>query len=263
MTGAVDEYARHRSAPDTWALGRFVVPIGRWNELESFVGRRGETWPVSLLAGCSDAKAIAGLIGRGSPLVVEAVECKAENVANVDGVAEIVKLGLDVYVEAAPGVDFTLLAEPIHSVGAAGKIRTGGVTASAFPSSTHILHFLRACRQAGIRFKATAGLHHAVRGEYNLTYEPSPPTGTMFGYLNIAVAAALVWFGTPDEEVLSALEEASLDAFEFSDDGVRWRQHAIGIDQLAEVRREFFVGFGSCSFREPMSEIGLEAVPRS
>jgi len=126
-----------------------------------------------------------------------------------------------------------------------------------------VLSFLRACQSAGIRFKATAGLHHAVRGEYRLTYEPVPPTGVMFGFLNVALAAALLWFGRDDETVLAALEERSPESIELTDGGVSWRNERLTIAQLDEVRSEFFVGFGSCSFREPLAEIGLEALPRA
>jgi hypothetical protein len=263
MADAVAEYGRHRDAPDEWALGRFVVPMAHWKELDALVRARGERWPVSLLAGCGDAQPIRELVAGGSSLRVEGVECKAETIDDGDRVAEIVRSGVDVFVEPSAAVDFPLLAKRLKSSGAAAKIRTGGVTATAFPSSDSVLAFLKACRQAGIRFKATAGLHHAVRGEYRLTYEPSPPTGVMFGFLNISVAAALVWFGADDPVVFAALEETSHEAFEFSDAGITWRDHQLTLAQLDEVRSEFFVGFGSCSFQEPMSEIGLEAVPRS
>jgi hypothetical protein len=85
----------------------------------------------------------------------------------------------------------------------------------------------------------------------------------MFGFLNIAVAAALVWFGRDDDIVIAALEERSFEAFDFSEAGVMWRREHLTIGQLDEVRSEFFAGFGSCSFREPLAELGLEAVPRS
>lgn len=127
----------------------------------------------------------------------------------------------------------------------------------AFPTAQDVLGFLRACAVARIRFKATAGLHHAVRGEYRLTYEPIPPRGVMFGFLNIAVAAALVWHGREDTVVLQVLEERARDAFSFDDDGLSWHNERLGHADLEDVRSRFFVGFGSCSFREPMAEVGL------
>jgi len=143
------------------------------------------------------------------------------------------------------------------------KIRTGGVTRDDFPQTRDIIRFVRTCMAANVPFKATAGLHHAVRGEYRLTYEPVPPTGVMFGFLNVALAAALLWFGRDDDIVLAALEERSPASIELTDAGVSWRNERLTIAQLDEVRSEFFVGFGSCSFREPMAEIGLEALPRA
>jgi len=196
-------------------------------------------------------------------LVIDAVESRAESVAEAGNTAGLVRLGIDVFVEVNVSADLDAIAAELNRIGAAAKIRTGGVVATAFPESRHVLRFLRACQNAGIRFKATAGLHHAVRGEYRLTYEPVPPTGVMFGFLNVALAAALLWFGRGDETVLAALEERSPDSIELTDAGVSWRDERLTIAQLDEVRSEFFVGFGSCSFREPMAEIGLEALPRA
>jgi hypothetical protein len=87
--------------------------------------------------------------------------------------------------------------------------------------------------------------------------------GTMFGFLNVAMAAAFHWFGRDDATVLAVLEERAPDAFEFTDGGVAWRNERLTRDDLDQVRSEFFVGFGSCSFTEPMAEVGLQAMPRS
>lgn len=195
-------------------------------------------------------------------LVVQSAECKARTPDDALAAADIASLGLEIFVEPTSLTDFAPMAAVMARAGIAAKIRTGGVTTDAFPTPTEVLDFLSVCRRAGLRFKATAGLHHAVRGEYRLTYEPSPPTGEMFGFLNVAVAAAVCWHGCRDEVVLAALEERSVEAFEFTDAGLRWRSERLSIDELADARAKFFVGFGSCSFREPMAEIGLEASPR-
>jgi hypothetical protein len=218
--------------------------------------------PVSIVASAVDSDLIQGLRWATRNYVIRAAELRAGGLAEVARVTSIV--GLDVFVEPGAGIeDLDAFAVAVGGAGAAAKIRTGGVTADAFPSPRQVLDFLRACRNAGIRFKATAGLHHAVRGEYRLTYEPEPPTGLMFGFLNVAIGAALLWFGRSDDVVLEVLDERSADAFTFSDSGVAWRGELLTRPELDEVRTSFFVGFGSCSFREPMAEIGLEAVPRT
>ena len=265
MADAVAEYARHREAPDEWALGRFVVPLGKWGEFGKAVASLGPIdlpWPVSVLGAPSDAGVIGHLLSDSTRFLVQSVECKVELGDDLALLSTLPARGCDVFVEASRLADFDALAPSIAGIGASGKIRTGGVTAEAFPVARDVLRFLKACRGNGIRFKATAGLHHAVRGEYRLTYEPSPPIGVMFGFLNISVAVALLWFGADDQTVLAALEESSADAFEFHDAGITWRMHHLTLSQLDEARSEFFMGFGSCSFREPMAEIGLEAVPR-
>jgi hypothetical protein len=266
MVDAVLEYERHREASDNWALGRFVVPLSRWRELESVLrdgSRPGLPWPISLLAAPADADRIRSITADGSRAVVQAVECKADSVDDAAKAAVLVRPGIEVFVEITTMTGVDAMAAELARIGAAAKVRTGGVTADAIPSAAHVLAFLRACRTARIRFKATAGLHHAVRGEYRLTYDPAPPTGVLFGFLNVAIAAALLWFGRSDDVVLQVLEERSVDAFAFTDAAVSWGNERLTRRELDEVRAGFFAGFGSCSFREPMAEIGLEAAPRA
>jgi hypothetical protein len=96
--------------------------------------------------------------------------------------------------------------------------------------------FVRACRERGVAFKATAGLHHAVAAEGR------------HGFLNL-LAAAL--FG--DEE--KALAERDEGAFAVDEDAFRWRGRAAGAGEIERARRESFVAFGSCDAREPAEEL--------
>jgi hypothetical protein len=264
MHDAVAEYRAHEEGPERWALGRFVVPLARWSELRSCLTdapTSAAPWPVSLVAAAVDFDRIENT-REESRLVVQAVECKAANGDDVSAAARITSLGVELFVEPTDLAGFSALAPLIANAGVSAKIRTGGVTVDAFPSPKQVLDFLVACREAGIRFKATAGLHHAVRGEYRLTYEAAPPMGEMFGFLNVAVAAALVWHDRSAAAALAALEERSMDAFVFTDDGLAWRGERLSTAEIDDARSRFFTGFGSCSFHEPMAEIGLEAQPR-
>lgn len=264
MRKAVAEYRGHLEAPDRWALGRFVVPIARWEEFQKSVLESGATtlWSVSLLASPADADRVAS-VKTDSRFVVNAVECKASSAAEAAQAEQIVTQGLEVFIEPSRLDEFDVMAPVLARTGASAKIRTGGVTSDAFPSPHDVLAFLTSCKGNGIRFKATAGLHHAVRGEYRLTYEPDAPTSEMYGFLNVAVAAALLWHGRSADVVIDALQERSLDAFEFTDDRLVWRDERLSRNEVEEVRSRFFAGFGSCSFSEPVAEIGLEGRPRA
>src|SRR5690606_31155857 len=114
---------------------------------------------------------------------------------------------------------------------------TGGVTADAFPPAEALLRFLRGCVEAGVPFKATAGLHHPVTGEYPLTYEADSPRGWMYGYLNLVFATALVRRGAPDGRVLDVLRETDAASFQLGEYFAAWREFSLGRDEI-EVLRE-------------------------
>jgi hypothetical protein len=112
------------------------------------------------------------------------------------------------------------------------KVRCGPTA----PSSDDLAAAIRSCRTRGVAFKATAGLHHAVR------------TGDQHGFLNLLAAAA---FG--DEE--AALAETDAAAFGVDADTFRWRDRTVSAEEVADMRRDLFVSFGSCSFEEPVQEL--------
>jgi hypothetical protein len=132
--------------------------------------------------------------------------------------------------------------------GLRAKIRTGGITEDAFPTPESVAAFIRACRSNGVAFKATAGLHHPLRCVKPLTYEPNAAVGTMHGFLNVFLAAAMV------DDAEAILGETDPRAFTFDDDGVSWRERRVSVEELVEMRK-FAISFGSCSFEEPISDL--------
>jgi hypothetical protein len=188
--------------------------------------------------------------------VCDVVEVRASSSADVARMADVIgNTGLRAYVEVPIADDPGSLIDAIATRGLNAKIRTGGVVATAIPPSAHIIRFLRHCIRAGAPFKATAGLHHPLRGEYRLTYDAQSPTAVMFGYLNVFLAAALLYRGAPERDATEMLEERDPRSVRIDDEGVHWRGHFIAAQDLASFREHALAGFGSCSFTEPVDEI--------
>jgi hypothetical protein len=106
-----------------------------------------------------------------------------------------------------------------------------------------------------VPFKATAGLHHPLRAEYRLTYEPESPIGPMFGFLNLFLATAYLAGGMDGETAARLLEERDAEAIRWDDAGVEWRGRRLDLAALAGAREAGIVSFGSCSFTEPIGDL--------
>lgn len=270
MRPAVEKYATYLSGPERAALGRFIVPVGRLAEFESEArelmprGEKSEPWRLSVLVGES-SPAVAGQLLKfnchhwsGSAdghAIIDAVELKATTAEEIEAHHRQLPSFFRRYFEIPLGRDVEALVRAIASVGGRAKVRTGGITRDAFPPARDILSFLAACAKHNVAFKATAGLHHPVRGSYNLTYEAGSEAGTMYGFLNVFLAAALLRGGESESTILKVLEEADGRAFEFSEDAITWRGHRVDASNLRAVRTGFAISFGSCSFREPVDEL--------
>jgi hypothetical protein len=159
-------------------------------------------------------------------------------------------------ISTAPNADFRGLIAALSGADAGAKIRTGGITPDAFPDARTVAEFLAACAAGDVPFKATAGLHHPVRAEHPLTYEPNCPRGVMHGFLNVFAAAAMLHTRAIDAAMAAdVLAETDPRAFKFSDDELRYRTVAIAADDLALTRETFALSFGSCSFTEPVNDL--------
>lgn len=272
MRPALENYASYALGPDRRALGRFIVPIARLAELEkegSDLMPRGKStrpWRLSVLVAEDLAAAIEDISrfnrdhapgSRKGQAVIDVVELKASTPDEIGNQRKDLRPGLTAYVEIPLSGDLPALVGALAKAGVRAKARTGGVTADAFPAAEKLAEFIVACAGKGVPFKATAGLHHPIRGEYRLSYEPDAPQGHMFGFLNVFLAAALVYAGEGEEICLTMLKEGDSSAFVFDDDAIAWRDKRVTADQIAASRSEFAIAFGSCSFREPVDELAL------
>lgn len=269
MAEAVANYGSYRSGPHAWALGRFVVPAARLEELEEAAAAllprspSAGGWRVAALLGADPApelEAIGELNCRhaaegAGALAVDVVEAKADSPELVERLLSAVPDYLQAYVEIPLGRDPAPLAAAAAARGGRLKVRTGGITADAFPSAADLVRFIRAATRAGVAFKATAGLHHPLRAEYRLTYEPGSACGTMFGFLNLFLGAAFVAAGLADGEAERLLEERDPAAIRFDAAAVEWRGRRLDEEALRAARERAIVSFGSCSFTEPIADL--------
>jgi len=130
------------------------------------------------------------------------------------------------------------------------KLRCGGMDRLDFPTSEQIATFLKTVTRHGVLFKATAGLHHPVR---HLDVKSG---FVMHGFLNVFFAAALdAVHDIPDHAMIQVLEELDAATFQFSDDGIQWRDLAISTAALAQIRERMASSIGSCSFDEPRADL--------
>ena len=262
MSEAAANYAAYLDSPDAWALGRFVVAAARLDELAGeaarYAGAGATPWRISALIGdqpSDDAERIHDYneahIGA---LVVDTVEVRASTPAAIADAARALA-GFTAFVELPLADDPDDLIRAVKDAGARAKVRTGGVTADALPSAADLAQFITSCARHDVPFKATAGLHHPVRGEHRLTYASDAPSATMFGFVNVFLAAAVARAGAREDTVAAILEERDPASFRFSADAVQWREQRISVGQLAASRESLALAFGSCSFREPIDDL--------
>jgi hypothetical protein len=263
MREAVASYAKYLDGPEAWALGRFVVPVSRLDALAAegacYISSNAKSWRISALVGenvAADVERIRAFdAAHARRLLVDTVELRASSREAIEAGTRAIGPSLTVYVELPVSDEPRHLLESVKRAGARAKVRTGGTTADAFPTAAQLARFIVSCAQVGVPFKATAGLHHPLRGEQPLTYASDAPSATMFGFLNVFLASAFASVGMDERNVATLLDERDASSIEFGDDAVHWRGHAIALDRVRGARATLALSFGSCSFHEPIDDL--------
>jgi len=262
LAGALAEYRRALAGADAWMLGRFIVPAVQLSALADAVVRDahdGRGWTVSAIVRehmDEDAAAVQAFNQRAAHLHVrvDTIECRPSSSASITWLAKTFSPAFTVHVEVGVGPtapdDLRVVAR--HQLRA--KVRTGGLAPDAFPAPASLVAFIESARAAGVPFKATAGLHHAMRGAYPLSDEIGAQSATMHGFVNVMLATATVGERLATTTAAALLTRTDRSALVFDDERVRWGDVELSIDAIVRMREAQCVSFGSCSFREPADE---------
>ncbi|MFY9746637.1 MAG: hypothetical protein WA891_08170 [Acidobacteriaceae bacterium] len=275
MERAVQNYRKYLGGEDAWMnhpgeqrrlsggpglLGGFVLAAARLEEFAAAFEKeccdeQQTPWTLSLVCAGETAEDVAAIeeFQQGA-VFIGSLEVKAADARGAKEALERLPAARSRYVEFAPeraGEILPVLAE----YGARAKIRMGGLTADSIPASDAVARFLQACARERVAWKATAGLHHAVRGVRSLTDAPGSPRAMMHGFVNLFLAGALAFFGAEEAAVVRTLEEQDAGAFRAEDEVIRWHSNTMIADQIEQARNEFAICFGSCSFTEPVDDV--------
>ena len=273
MAGAVEGFRDARTL-QSWMMDRFIVPERQLEELAPFLENEPEPWPLAVVmaAPFGDwSKAIAD--GARSLEVValamrENARFELAEIRIPEDLVDDPALGaILASVRTSLGALFdTVLFEvartenwrtdlsgqlrAISEAGAGAKIRCGGAEVADFPSPEQVATFIATCSQLRLPFKATAGLHHPLR------HWDGNPGVKRHGFLNVTGASVLAHaLGLGPEELTEVVAEEDAEAFELSDLAFRWRHRAATAAEIERARAGFMLGYGSCNFTEPVSDL--------
>ena len=164
------------------------------------------------------------------------------------------ELGVRIFCEAAPNEAAHAIAviaqnDTTKNAPLGYKLRTGGITADAFPASDVIARALLAAARDRVPIKFTAGLHHPVRQFRDEV------KGKMHGFLNVLGAGVLAAEHSWDEATTTEmLDDEDPRSFVFDGETFSWRNWQITAETI-KSRREYVTSFGSCSFDEPREDL--------
>ncbi|MFC3242734.1 hypothetical protein ACFOJ6_10685 [Gordonia humi] len=249
IADAVPAHLAHERSAHARLVGPFVFPAPRLAELPGILARVDGVLDLSLtvpagVAAAPDAVAVvrgvAGVRFAALEIAVPAGQTTAALIAGLDAIAASVP-GVEVYVEVPRDRRRAEVMAALIGTPYAAKFRTGGIVAEAYPDEAELAAAVVSAVEAGVPFKATAGLHHAVRNT-------DPDTGfEQHGFLNLMLAAHRAGRGATVAEIARTLAER---------DGARLARALTELDGHAVgALRATFRSFGTCSIADPLTEL--------
>ncbi|MFC5452712.1 hypothetical protein [Paenibacillus aestuarii] len=282
IDAAIRNYYAYSHDQDSWMLGKFVIPVSRLPEVIPYLPLFTPDHPLRLSVigqRSSDEESCIRLLAD-SLQALERFKEQVQGAAQVEGFELPLPpiplspallqaigrgtgpLGLHTFCELTYGLnkdwESRMLAglDEITALKAAGgmslglKLRTGGLSAEDFPTALQVAFVIAACRDRHLPLKFTAGLHHPVR-----MYRSEVQTH-MHGFVNVFAAGLLAHSHQLDfKRIAEILADEQASSFQFSSEGLHWKQFSMTSSEIAAYRDEALCSFGSCSFDEPREEM--------
>ncbi len=269
---ALKNHAEYVRSLESWMLGAFVLPLGKFEETSALLAPFNVDHRLSISA--------LGAKTDNASEFIEALAVGAETIRDFDerhgATAAVTQIEIPLPTEPGASLDETnralaglkaptfmetnideaertisFVAER-RATGAGRfgfKLRTGGVVASAFPSSIQIARALVAAAAQRVPIKFTAGLHHPIR-QFHTSVQTK-----MHGFLNVLGAGVLAAeHGWSVQQTAAMLEDEDATSFVFTGENFAWREWTIATERIAAARK-FVTSFGSCSFDEPREDL--------
>ncbi len=264
---ALQNQAGYIRSGDRWMLGAFILPVGKLAAAEEFLAQFSSEHSLHISALGPKTARVEDFreVLETAAAAIEKFRVGHEGVASIGQfeiplppgpVTESLGATREVFRQTAldcfwetPAELATATIAALEGSGAGFKLRTGGVTADAFPSDPEIARALVAAATHRVPIKFTAGLHHPVK-KFHASVGTKMP-----GFLNVlgagVLAAEHAWDENQTEKMLADEDPAS---FAFGDAFFAWREWKISTEQIA-ARRPLVRSLGSCSFDEPRDDL--------
>jgi hypothetical protein len=243
LVDAVSAHAGHEASAYASLVGPFVLAAKDLSQLPPLVAGRERGWfRLSLTVPLTQVPAALERVEEITAVQLEALEVAVPDDAAAAEVVPALQLALGgrqvpVFVELPRDVRRPDLVEALAGAGFMAKLRTGGVRADLYPDEKELAAAIALLTAAGVPFKATAGLHHALRNT-------DPETGfEQHGFLNLITATAAALDGADDSDLVTLLGDR--DATRVAD----------RVRLLSSAVRDEFRSFGTCSVIEPVEEL--------
>jgi hypothetical protein len=256
LPDAVAAHARYAASPYADLVGPLVLAAPALTELAGLLGP-DDRLDLSVTAPNGPKQlptifAAAGMLPvrlRAVEVAVPAGEAPAEFFAELD-LACAAGADVAVFVEVPRDERRAEIVETCAATRRRAKFRTGGVRAELYPDEAELAAAIRSAVDAQVPFKATAGLHHAIRNT-------DPNTGfEQHGYLNLLLAT---------DAAVNFADQAEIAAILAERDARKIAERVAGLDDArVSAARERFLSFGTCSIIEPLTElVDLHLLPAS
>jgi hypothetical protein len=227
MADALSGHERARAGPYGSLVGPFLCPAARLQELDACVAGGSPRPPELALVLSAGEPAWRRVTLRPGTVQVEA----PLGVALPRDAERLVR-----YAELPARGDVEVAVEAVARAQARVKVRCGGLTADAVPSSERLAEVLYACARRRLPLKATAGLHHPFR-------ETAATGGReQHGFLNLLAAASAAVAGDSVEDLVALLDLQQGDAERI-------------VLRLDRTSRSLVASIGTCSIDEPVEDL--------